>query len=160
MKSVIVSLALGAALAGPALALDLVPVGTAGNWEILKDPNHGDACLAQAGYADGTYARIGFRDGGKKGFIANFNPAWKEFEPERRYPVTFTIDQDSFEGEALGTRLGEMPGVEVGFDNPDFLQEFAEGEEVTFSSNGAEVAKLGLDGSLDALAAAAECQGL
>ena len=70
MKRIVALFAVGLALATPALAVDLMQWGTSGDWVILQDPNHGNDCLAQATFSDGSMLRMGFQDKGKKGFLA------------------------------------------------------------------------------------------
>lgn len=158
MKTTMTFLAVSLALATPLHALDLTQWGTSGDWVILQDPNHGNDCLAQATFSDGSMLRMGFQDKGKKGFLATFNPAWKEFQPDRTYPVSYMLDTDRFEGEARGVEAGGMPGAQVYYENVDFLVDLAKRETLTFMSNGAEVVKIGLKGSADALTQVLACQ--
>ena len=158
MKKMISTFAMVLALATPALAVDLTQWGTSGDWVILQDPNHGNDCLAQVTYSDGSMLRMGFQDKGKKGFLATFNPAWKEFKIDRKYPVAYMLDQDLFDGEARGVEAGGMPGAQVHYEDVDFLVDLAKRETLTFMSNGAEIVKIGLKGSDDALKQVIACQ--
>lgn len=160
MKTWIVALALGSALTGPALAADLVIITTAGNWEIYKDPNNGDACLAQARYGDGTLLRFGYRDGGTEGFVANFSPAWRTLSADGSRPVSFTVDGKAFEGETVVAQSGALPGVEVNVPALDVLKEVAAGNEISFVADGQAVTRVGLAGGVNALNVITHCQGL
>ena len=158
MKTFCASVLLSIAAASPLFALDLVQVGTAGNWVILQDPNRNNACLTQAALSDGTILRIGLEDKGKKGFIASFNPAWKEFKLDTKYPVTYTLDDASFDGEAHGRELNGLPGVQIDYNNVDFLVDLAEKKVLTFFSEGVEIEKFELKGSEEAIKAMLACQ--
>jgi hypothetical protein len=158
MKRIAAIFALGLAMATPALAVELTEWGTSGDWVILQDPNHGNDCLAQVSYSDGSMLRMGFQDKGKKGFLATFNTAWKEFKLDHRYPVTYMLDQDLFEGEARGVDAGGVPGAQVHFEDVNFLVDLAKRETLTFMSNGAEVVKISLKGSDEALKQVLACQ--
>lgn len=158
MKSLYAAALLGIAVASPIQALDLVQWGTAGNWVVLKDPNKGNACLTQAEMSDGTLLRIGFEDNGKKGFIGTFNPAWKDFKLDQKYTVGYALDADTFEGEAHGREVNGIPGAQVSFENVDFLVDLAAKQTLTFSHEGAEIVKVDLKGSEDAIKAMVACQ--
>ena len=159
MKTFFGTVALGVTLvAAPLYALDLAPWGQAGDWTIMTDTNHDNGCLAQASYSDGTMLRMGFQDKGKKGFLATFNPAWKEFKIDRRYPVTYTLDGDTYEGEAHGVEANGMHGAQVHFENVDFMVDLAKKNELTFFYKGAEVVKIDLKGSDEALKQVLACQ--
>lgn len=158
MKKFFASLLLSLAAASPVMALDLVQWGTAGAWVILKDPNKDNACLAQAELSDGTLVRIGLEDKGKKGFLGTFNAGWKEFKIDRKYPVSYTLDDASFEGEAWGKEVNGLPGAQVSYENVDFLVDLAKKRVLTFSYEGAEVVKIDLTGSDEAIKQMLACQ--
>ena len=158
MKALCASVLLGIAAASPIYALDLVQWGTAGDWAVLQDPNRDNACLTQVELSDGTLLRIGFEDKGKKGFLATFNPAWKEFKLDRKYPVGYALDDDAFEGEAHGREANGLPGAQVSFENVDFLVDLAKKRTLTFFYEGAEIVKVDLKGSDAAIKAMLACQ--
>lgn len=158
MKRILLPLMLSA-VAVPALALDLVEWGTEGDWVILTDPNHDNACLTQVNYADGSLLRIGFRDKGEKGFVATVNPAWTEFKDDHKYAVAYAVDDSAIvEVEAKGVKVGEMHGVEVFFEDPAVLYALVAGNDFKMAYDGAEIASLSLAGSAKALEATAACQ--
>ena len=158
MKKTLATLALSLACATPIYALDLTQWGTSGDWVILQDPNHDNACLAQATFSDGSLLRMGFQDKGKKGFLATFNPAWKEFKLDHKYPVTYLLDANSYEGEARGVEAGGMHGAQVHFESIDFLVDLATKYTLTFMEKGVEVVKIDLKGSDEALKQVIACQ--
>jgi len=158
MKKFFATALLSIAAASPIYALDLVQWGTAGDWVILQDPNIDNACLTQVSLSDGTLMRIGFEDKGKKGFLATFNPAWKDFKLDKKYPVGYALDDVAFEGEAHGKEVNGVPGVEVKYENVDFLVDLAEKKTLTFFFEGAEIQKVDLKGSEDAIKAMLACQ--
>lgn len=158
MKTAILAAAAVATFGTGAFALDLVQWGTSGDWVIFTDPNHGNACLAQAELSDGSFLRFGFEEKGKIGFLATFNPAWKEFKVDRRYPVTYALDDEVFEGEARGKELAGMPGAQVRFENVDFMVGLAKRYKMTFSYEGAEIVTIDLKGSDKAMEQVLACQ--
>lgn len=158
MKTFCATVLLSIAAASPIYALDLVQWGTAGDWVVLQDPNKGNACLTQVSLSDGTLLRIGFEDKGKKGFLGTFNPAWKEFKLDRKYPVGYALDDVAFEGEAHGKEVNGVPGAQVTYENVDFLVDLAEKKTMTFFYEGAEIVKVDLKGSEAAIKAMLACQ--
>ena len=158
MKRLLVPL-LCAGMASSAMALDLVPWGSEGAWNILTDPDHDNACLTQVTYSDGSLLRIGFREKGKKGFVATVNPAWTSFKQDHKYPVAYAVDDSAVvEVEARGVKVGEMQGIEVFFEDPAVLMALVQGKDLKMAFDGAEIASLSLEGSAKALEAASACQ--
>ncbi|MCE2739501.1 MAG: hypothetical protein LW703_14330 [Rhodobacter sp.] len=158
MKTLYASILLSIAAASPIYALDLVQWGTAGDWVVMQDPNRDNACLTQVELSDGTLLRIGFEDKGKKGFLATFNPAWKDFKLDNKYPVGYALDDVAFEGEAHGREVNGVPGAQVSFENVDFLVDLAKKRTLTFFYEGAEIVKVDLKGSDEAIKAMVACQ--
>lgn len=158
MKKLVASIILSTALVTPALAVDLVQWGEAGAWTIMTDPNHDNGCLAQATLSDGSMVRMGFQDKGKKGFFASFNPAWKEFKLDKKYPVTYMLDDASFDAEARGVEAAGMPGAQVHSEDVNFLVDLAKKRTMTFMADGAEIVKIDLAGSDEAMKQVLACQ--
>jgi hypothetical protein len=158
MRKLIGTSIIAAMLAAPVLALDLVPVAKAGDWNILTDPNHDNNCLTEATMSDGTIVRVGFRKDGKDGMLAVFNPAWGEMKLGKKHPVEIMLGTDTFAGKADKKELNSARGMDVFFDNPQFVADFANAEEMTIMVDGAELAKVGLEGSKDAIEALLVCQ--
>jgi hypothetical protein len=158
MKKFCATVLLSIAAASPIFALDLVQWGKAGDWVILQDPNKNNACLTQVSLSDGTLMRIGLEDKGKKGFLATFNPAWKNLKNNNKYQVGYALDGTAFEGAAEGKEVNGVPGAQVTYENVDFLADLAEKKTMTFSFEGAEILKIDLRGSEDAIKAMLACQ--
>lgn len=158
MKRILLPLLL-ATVAAPVLALDLTEWGKEGDWVILTDPNYDNSCLTQVSYADGSLLRIGFREKGKKGFVATVNPAWDQFKMDHKYPVTYAVDDSAvIEVEAKGVEVGAARGVEVFFEDPAVLAALVQGNDFKIGFEGAQIASLSLAGSAKALEAASACQ--
>jgi hypothetical protein len=158
MKELCATVLRSIAAASPIYALDLAQWGTAGDWVVLQDPNRDNAFLTQVTLSDGTLMRIGLEDKGKKGFLATFNPTWKDFKLDHKYPVGYTLDDVAFEGEAHGKEVNGVPGAQVTHENVDFLVDLAQKKTMTFSFEGAEVLKVDLKGSDEAIKAMRACQ--
>ena len=150
---------LSLAAVSPALAVDLVPWGTSGPWNILKDPNYDNGCVAETALSDGSYLRIGFMTPGSgKGYISSFNPAWASIKEDKKYDVAVTFAGQSFVGEGRGAKLGDMPGIIAVANNLDLLSQLANAESVNLSVDGGPGLDVALKGSKDALAQALICQ--
>ena len=158
MKAFLGALALGLAAATPTLALDLAPWGEAGAWQIMVDPNHDNSCLTQVMFSDGSFMRLGFHDKGKKGFFAGFNPAWPEVKLDHKYAVAYKLDDDVFAGEAKGVEIGKERGLQMVFEDPNFLVDLAKKRVLTLAADGVELGTFDLAGSDEAVKAVLACQ--
>ena len=74
------------------------------------------------------------------------------------YPVTFDLDSESFEGEAKGMYLNDVPGADIAFDSVDFFMGIAEHKTMTMYYDGAEVLSIDLTGTMAGLEAVLTCQ--
>jgi hypothetical protein len=158
MKSTLAALALGLAFATPIHALDLAPWGEAGPWQIMVDPNHDNSCLAQVMFSDGSFMRMGLHEKGKKGFLAVFNPAWPEVKLDHKYAAAYKLDDDAFAGEAKGVEIGKDRGLQVIYEDPNFLVDLAKKRVMTMSADGVDLGSFDLAGSDEALKAVLACQ--
>lgn len=158
MKKVLLALLLATA-AAPALALDLTEWGKEGDWVILIDPNHDNNCLAQVAYSDGSLLRVGFREKGAEGMLATVNPAWTQFEQDKKYTLNYAVDGGAgVDAEARGAMVGEMRGVEVPFKDPAVLTALVQGNSLTLTQDGVKLVELSLAGSAAALDKASACE--
>ena len=146
------------AFAGPLAAQTLEPWGEVAGWDVMIDPTLGDGCLIQAEYQDGSVVRIGFDRNEGGGYVTAFNDNWGEIEEGEIYPITFDLDNQSYDGEAKGIYLNDVPGADIAFTNPDFLFDLAKRYTMTLYYDGAEVMAIDLGGSYAGLEAAIECQ--
>ena len=150
-------LAMGA-VAPMAVAEEVEVWGTAGVWDVLIDHSIGSGCLIQAAFEDGSLIRIGFDREAGDGYVAAFNHVWDGIEAGVSYPITFDIDGQSYDGTANGMFLADVPGVDIHFDNPDFLRDLAKKYTMTLYYDGDEVMAIDLGGTYNGLTAAVECQ--
>lgn len=154
------SVAAGAALslaAGLACAQSLERWGETAGWDILIDPTLGNGCLIQAEYEDGSLVRIGFDHTQDSGYVTVFNGGWGDLEEGATYPVSFALDGEEYEAEGTGMYLEGVPGIDILFDNPDFLVDIARRNAMTMYSEGEEVMAIELGGSSAALQEAIRC---
>ena len=159
MKRIIAPLLATLALSTPLYALDLVPFGTSGAWQVFSDPNHDNNCVAQVQYDDGSFLRLGFLDKGTRTSIVSFSPAWKEFKLDHKYEVAYQVDDAAaIIAPAKGIQVDTMPGVEMQFDTGDLFGTLVTGKVLTFIANGNTVVQQSLDGSADAIAMATACE--
>jgi opacity protein-like surface antigen len=146
-------------LAAPALAEDeLQDYAEAGGWAIAIDPSLNNGCLMYGEFEDNSVVRIGIDMTTGFGYILSANPAWGDIVEGQSYPVTIALDDKTFEGEAVGYPIDDMPGANVDFDNPDFLALLVAAQNLTLSHDGNEVMSLDISGSADAVKTLIECQ--
>lgn len=154
------SLVAGAALslaAGLACAQSLERWGETAGWDILIDPSLGNGCLIQAEYDDGSLVRIGFDHTQDSGYLTVFNDGWGDLEEGAIYPISFALDGEEYDAEATGLYLEGVPGVDILFDEPDFLLDIARRNTMTMFYDGAEVMVIELGGTNAAIQEAIRC---
>lgn len=146
-------------LAAPALAEDeLQDYAEAGGWAIAIDPSLNNGCLMYGEFEDNSVVRIGIDMTTGFGYILSANPAWGDIVEGQSYPVTIALDDKTFEGEAVGYPIDDLPGANVDFDNPDFLALLVAAQNLTLSHDGQDVMSLDISGSADAVKTLIECQ--
>lgn len=148
-------LVLGASVAH---AQDLQPWGASDTWDVLIDPSLGNGCLIQSEFEDGSLVRIGLDKVAGGGYVTVFNTDWGAIEDGTMYPVTFDLDGESFEGEAKGMYLNDVPGADIAFDSVDFFMSIATHQTMTMYNEGTEVLKIDLTGTMAGLDAVLACQ--
>jgi len=152
------ALTLASVAASPASAQDLVYWGQVGVWDVLIDPSLGNGCLIQAEFDNGSLVRIGFDRIDEVGYVTVFNEAWGDIAEGEVYAMAFTLDGQAYEGEGYGFYLGDVPGIDIVFDNEDFLFDIARRRFMTFFNAGGEVMTINLAGTSAGLNAAVVCQ--
>lgn len=130
----------------------------AAGWDVMVDPSLGHGCLIQAEYDEGTVVRIGFDLTEGAGYLTAFNYNWGEIEQGAHYDVTFDLDGQEYDGVATGIYLGDVPGADIYFTNPDFLWDLAAKFTLTLYHDGGEVMAIDLGGTMVALEEAMVCQ--
>lgn len=144
--------------AGTAGAQSLEPWGASDYWDVMIDPTLGNGCLIQGAFEDGSVVRIGLDRRTNTGYVTAFNDAWGDIAEGTVYPISFSLDGESFEGEARGMYLEGMPGADVVFDNVDFFMSIAQRQTMTMYHDGAEVMSIDLTGTMAGLEAVLACQ--
>ncbi len=152
------ALSLVSVLAPPLSAQELVFWGQVGVWDVLIDPSLGNGCLIQAEFDNGSLVRIGFDRIDDVGYVTVFNEAWGDIEEGKEYAMAFTLDGQAYEGEGYGMYLEDVPGVDIVFDNPDFLFDIARRYSMTFYNASGEVMTIDLAGTSAGLQSAIACQ--
>jgi len=150
---------LAGAIAGPLAAQMLEPWGSVAGWDVMIDPTLGDGCLIQAEYQDGSVVRIGFDRLAGGGYVTAFNENWGAIEEGAIYPVTFDLDNESYDGEAKGIYLNNVPGADIAFSNPEFLFDLARRYTMTLYYDGAEVMATDLRASMSLVLAGLRAEG-
>ena len=144
--------------AGSAFGDGLGHWGASDYWEVLIDPSLGNGCLIQGEFQDGSLVRIGLDRTTGSGYVTVFNTAWGDIEDGATYPISFTLDGESFDGEAKGLYLNDVPGADITFDNVDFFMSIAQRQTMTMYHDGNEVLSIDLTGTMAGLQAVLECQ--
>ncbi len=142
----------------PAGAQQLVRWGEAGGWDVMVDPTLGNGCLIQAEYEDGSLVRIGFDRLADSAYVTAFNEGWHNVRDGSRFSVRFALDDELYDGVGKGIYLEGTPGVDIYFDNPDFLLDLAQRQTMTLYDEVGEVMSIDLEGSYVGIEAALECQ--
>jgi hypothetical protein len=151
--------ALGLALLTTAAAAqDLVPYSEAGGWAVAVDPTLGNGCLLTSDFEDGSTVRIGFDRTAGNGYVAAFNEAWGDIEDGASYPISFLLDDQPYDGEAVGVHLDGLPGAVITFDSIDFLADLAARNVMVLQHDGSDVMSVDLSGSDEAIAETIACQ--
>lgn len=141
-----------------ATAQELQPWGASDYWQVLIDPTLGNGCLIQGEFQDGSLVRIGLDRVAGGGYVTVFNTAWGDIEEGAMYPVSFSLDGESYDGEAKGMYLNGVPGADIAFDNVDFFMGIARYQTMTMYHDGAEVLSIDLTGTMAGLDAVLQCQ--
>lgn len=152
------AVAISVLCAGAAMAQDLMPYGEAGGWAVAIDPTLGNGCLLTSEFTDGSSVRIGFDRLGGTGYVAAFNAAWGDIVDGQEYPVSFMLDDQQYDGSAIGTHLADVPGAIIVFDSVDFLVDLAARQTMTLFAEGEEVMSIDLSGSAAAIDMTIACQ--
>lgn len=144
--------------AGMAMAQDPIPYGEAGGWEVLIDPSLGNGCFLISEFEDGSVVRIGFDRTAGNGYVIAFNEGWGDIVEGQEYPVSFMLDDQQYDGTAMGMSLSGLPGAMITFDNVDFLADLAMRQTMSLSNEGGEVMVIDLTGSAAAIEQTIACQ--
>ncbi len=144
--------------AGMAMAQDPIPYGEAGGWEVLIDPSLGNGCFLISEFEDGSVVRIGFDRTAGNGYVIAFNEGWGDIVEGQEYPVSFMLDDQQYDGIAMGMSLSGLPGAMITFDNVDFLADLAMRQTMSLSNEGGEVMVIDLTGSAAAIEQTIACQ--
>lgn len=144
--------------AGMALAQDPIPYGEAGGWEVMIDTSLGNGCFLISEFEDGSVVRIGFDRNAGNGYVATFNEAWGDIVEGQEYPVSFMLDDQQYDGMAVGLSLSGLPGAMISFDNVDFLADLATRQTLSLSNESGEVMVVDLSGSGAAIEQTIACQ--
>jgi len=145
-------------LSTAATAQDLVPYSEAGGWAVEVDPTLGNGCLLSSDFEDGSHVRIGFDRTAGNGYVAAANAAWGEIADGTEYPISFMLDDEKYDGNAVGMHLDGTPGVVVTFDSVDFLTDLAARNTMVLQHEGADVMSIDLSGTDEAITETIACQ--
>lgn len=141
-----------------AQAQDLREFGTASGWDVLIDPGKSMGCLIQAEFENGALVRIGFDKKQGGGYVTAFNEAWGGIEEGTVYPILFDLDGQEYDGEGTAVFLGDVPGIEIDFDNIDLFLDIMKKNVLSLFNENGLVMEISLEGTFNAMDFATECQ--
>ncbi len=90
--------------------------------------------------------------------MATFNANWGDIVDGTEYPVSFMLDDQQYDGTAVGMHLNDVPGALIYFDSVDFLTDLATRSTLSLSNEGGEVMVIDLAGSHAAIEQTIACQ--
>ncbi len=159
MKTLVMAAVVAGTVALPALAQDtLQDYAEAGGWSIAIDPTLNNGCLMMSAFEDNSVVRIGFDMTADSGYILSANPDWNDIEQGTTYPITITLGDKSFDGEATGTSIDGLPAADILFDSTDFFTALMEAPSLSLSHGESEVMNIDITGSAEAVVKMIECQ--
>lgn len=140
-------------------AQTLVPWGSVGGWDVLVDPKYGRGCLVESVFTNGSTVRIGLAPSIDAGYLEAFNRGWGGIDEGATYAVGFALDRELYQGDAEAVYLDGVPGVQIVFDDPEFLYDIAARNTLRlYTSTDGEVMAIDLAGSAAAIEAMLACQ--
>lgn len=161
MNRYLKALTVGMAMVGTPAASELIYLDDVAGWEVLVDRSLGDGCLIQAEYEDGSLVRIGFDLNVGEGYVTVANDNWGYLEDGAEYEVNFDLDSEPYTGLASVVHIADSPGVDIYFDNFDFLFHIAKKYTMTiYNDDMREVTAIDLGGTYHALQSAMDCQDI
>jgi hypothetical protein len=134
-------------------------VGSSGTWVVGVDDSLGKGCFLLAEY-DGLSLRIGLdmREPAR-GYFMVMGDAWTSIEEGKEYETQVVFgERKPWTGPALGVEMGELRGVMLAIDDPDFFDEFEKSKVVRVIYKDRDVAKLDIEGSRAAVRSMWDCQ--
>jgi len=129
-------------------------------WEVRIDPALGPGCLMQAEFEGGSLFRLGLDVPNDRGYIMSFDESWEGIEEGEEYAITYRLNGDSdYEGTATGLNIAGVNGVEIVFNEIDFLEEISTSSELALLHDGEQQLLIDLSGIDAATLSLIECQG-
>jgi formylglycine-generating enzyme required for sulfatase activity len=83
---------------------------------------------------------------------------WPEVKLDHKYAAAFKLDEDAFAGEAKGVEIGKDRGLQVIYEDPNFLVDLAKKRVMSMAADGVELGTFDLVGSDEAIKAVLACQ--
>lgn len=112
----------------PSQTIELIP-GSNPNAQWAFLPGDGE-CLVLRQLNENSWLRMGYQSSQDFFFLEAYDPAWQQdIEPGKLYYLVLELDEDSnlsYPYEATGIILDGLPGVQVMFDDINFLQNLAQ----------------------------------
>lgn len=148
--SILFTSALGA-LAEPELLAT-----TAGDWQIIRDTSDGQMCLMQSQFQDETHVQLIVDANSDKILLSLLNAGWS-MVADQEYPIEIHLDGSEYEGHVVGYDDGEMNGLFLDIENPEFLQDLMQAKTLSLIEDGNAIMAYDLIGTMQAVPAVFEC---
>lgn len=145
-------------LATGATAAEDIVFKTVGEWTVLTQSDDAITCYASRKMEDGSEVQIGFDLDQKQGFFAIYNAAWTDIKDGDTGTVEFNFGSSRFGGDAVGKTDNGVPGGYAVFDNPAFVEAFANGQSVKISGSKGVTFDMSLTGTKNAIIGVRDCQ--
>ena len=147
MNRYLKALTVGMAMVGTPAASELIYLDDVAGWEGLVDRS--------------SLVRIGFDLNVGEGYVTVVNDNWGYLEDGAEYEVNFDLDSEPYTGLASVAHIADSPGVDIYFDNFDFLFHIAKKYTMTiYNDDMREVTAIDLGGTYHALQSAMDCQDI
>ncbi|AXI47121.1 hypothetical protein C1J03_14515 [Sulfitobacter sp. SK012] len=131
---------------------------TFGEWTIMIRSGDPVACYATRMGEDGSEVQIGVEPDLQGGYFAVYNSAWTHIKEGDVGSVEFNFGTSRFGGEAVGKTENDIPGGYAFFDNPAFVEEFANRQTVKVIGTSGAVFEMDLTGTKKAVTGVLACQ--
>lgn len=130
-----------------------------GGWTISVDPIRANGCYLVSSFAGGTNFGLGFDRRDDTGYMFISDTDWTSLVNDQSYDLTVKFGRRSpWDGQALAVISDAGENFLTLTVDSDFMEEFANQNEVRMNFGPAEIAFLGLQGSRRALNEMIACQ--
>ncbi|MEM8572030.1 MAG: hypothetical protein AAGG56_14160 [Pseudomonadota bacterium] len=135
-------------LAAPGAKAQFTPFATEGDWEIAVNSNMGPGCVAISKFRNPTsqvQMGIDATNPEHTGYLAIYVEGADGIAAGEEIPASFELGEDVFEGTFIGQQTDGFGGAFVPVNNPDFIYDLSEKEEMIINYGEGRRVIVGLD---------------